>query len=185
MNKIIIKNAEQMLNFDFQELNEIFSKQDIASLRKIPTEDKFTEIVICANSIYDLGLNICGTSEQVVKNGTKETKVTIDKSSVASAFMSNLILKVLNNMEFFALHFNHGTADESVVYQSLHSSYMEIVFYMYYYIARDNNNSTDKLYTNVIWLYDKWKEKKKGQKERRSNQAKQIESHGTRIQNNN
>lgn len=175
---------EQMESFDAQELTTVFSDDDIEKLKQIQKSDKFVEAVMNANLSYHLGLDIVGieSREQVIKNGTREKKVLIRKDSVTIAFMSNLILKVLNNMEFFALHFNHGTADESVVYQSLHASYIEIVTGMYYYIAKGNRKTEDKLYTNVVWLYNVWMERKKNQEEKRQSQVKQIESHGTRIQ---
>lgn len=172
---------EQMVNFDFQELNSVFSEKDIEKLKEIQSSDKFIKAVLDANVIYDLGLNIVASQEGINKNETNKGEMLIRRDSVATAFTSNLILKVLNNMEFFALHFNHGTADESVVYQSLHSSYIEIVNNTYYYIAKYNKKTTDKLYTNVIWLYKIWTKKNKAQEEIRVDQATKIESHGTRI----
>lgn len=172
---------EQMVNFDFQELNSVFSEKDIEKLKEIQSSDKFIKAVLDANVIYDLGLNIVASQEGINKNEANKGEMMIRRDSVATAFTSNLILKVLNNMEFFALHFNHGTADESVVYQSLHSSYIEIVNNTYYYIAKYNKKTTDKLYTNVIWLYKIWTKKNKAQEEIRVDQATKIESHGTRI----
>ena len=84
----------------------------------------------------------------------------IDTESVSVAFMSNLINRVLNNMEFFALHFKHKTADESVIYQSLHQTYLRSIPYLYYYIANANSDPSEKLYTNVIWLYEEWNKTK-------------------------
>jgi hypothetical protein len=73
--------------------------------------------------------------------------------------------EILNNLEFFAMHFTHGTADDSVVYQSLHQSYIETIRLLYYDIAANNIPGESKLYTNTIELYNKWVEEAKRQKE--------------------
>lgn len=119
----------------------------------------------------------------VQKEYAKEVTISVDKQSIVVGFISNLINATLNNMEYFALHFRHNTADESVVYQSLHKSYLEIVLYMYYYIANVNKDSSCKLYTNVIWLFERWKEKRDSQNLERSQKLELIQSHGTIIEN--
>lgn len=42
------------------------------------------------------------------------------------AFMIDEVSGVLNNIEYFAMNFAHGVADDSVVYRSLHQSYIDI-----------------------------------------------------------
>lgn len=58
------------------------------------------------------------------------------------------------------MHFKHKTADESVIYQSLHQTYLRSIPYLYYYIANANSDPSEKLYTNVIWLYEEWNKTK-------------------------
>lgn len=101
--------------------------------------------------------------------------------TVIITYVSNLMDELLNNMEFFALHFSHRTADESVVYQSLHQTYLEIVQYMYYDIADRNSDSASKYYTNIIWLFEVWRDKKIKQNGDRSEKSRSVQSLGTII----
>lgn len=175
---------EQMKEFDSQELNHIFTPAQINRLKELQKTDEFVKSVIEANDIYNLHLKIHGSKREIEREGSIEITIAIDKFSVAIAFTSNLINDVLNNMEFFALHFKHHTADESVIYQSLHQSYFEIILYMYYYIAKNNTDPTNKFYTNVIWLFNKWRETKNKQNSERCEKSRSIPYNGTIIENN-
>ena len=60
-------------------------------------------------------------------------------------------MRLLNNLEFFAMHFMNDVANEEIVYRSLHKTYIDICL--------NNVKDGSKLYTNVIALYNKWKER--------------------------
>lgn len=160
-NRISIDN---MKDFDICELNKLLKPHEINHLKELQKSDNFTKAVLEANDIYGLELqflSLATTSEEV------ETKV-FDKNAFVTIFMANLMNVTLNNLEFFALHFHHNTADESVIYQSLHQTFLGNMPYLYYYIANNNTDPSNKLYTNVIWLFNKWKMKKKDQNAIRS-----------------
>ncbi len=71
---------------------------------------------------------------------------------------------LLNKLEQLAMYFNNNLADEEVIYQSLHQTYLSIVKSLYYEISKRNQtNNTDKYYTNIIALYHKWSEVKKSE----------------------
>jgi len=78
---------------------------------------------------------------------------------------------VLNNIEYFAMNFAHGVADDSVVYRSLHQSYIDIMQLLYFNISNLNNSSSDKYYLNAIELYNKWKL----QKDKDTNEKKMMD----------
>ena len=78
---------------------------------------------------------------------------------------------VLNNIEYFAMNFAHGVADDSVVYRSLHQSYIDIMQLLNFNISNLNNSSSDKYYLNVIELYNKWKL----QKDKDTNEKKMMD----------
>lgn len=69
------------------------------------------------------------------------------------------ISDTLNNLEYFAMNFITGVADESVVFQSLHQTYLGIVRALYADISFQNSNPKDKFYTNIIELYHIWAER--------------------------
>jgi len=177
---------DDLKDFDIHELENLFTPNQIKKLQSIQNSDIFYQRVVEANDIYGLNFNLIAqqivTENKEGKEG-KEVVVKIDKNSIVISFMANLINATLNNMEYFALHFKHNTADETVVYQSLHKTYLELVKYLYYYIANNNRSSTNKLYTNVIWLFKKWREKQIDQNDVRSLKAESLQSHGTVIKN--
>lgn len=72
---------------------------------------------------------------------------------------NEIIVSLLNKLESFAMYFNYKVADEEVVYQSLHQSYISIVISLYVKIASINKDPKDKYYTNVIELYNKWNDR--------------------------
>lgn len=78
---------------------------------------------------------------------------------------------VLNNIEYFAMNFAHGVADDSVVYRSLHQSYINIMQLLYFNISNLNNSSSDKYYLNAIELYNKWRL----QKDKDTNEKKMMD----------
>lgn len=79
-----------------------------------------------------------------------------NNSTVEQYMMSKIINDVLNDMEYFSMHFTHKVADESVVYQSLHQTYIECVQLLYYNIAVNNKTDGTQYYTNVVDLYKTW-----------------------------
>ena len=174
---------DQLNDFDEQELKKLFSTKQISTLQALSKTDDFFRSVMEANEIYGLNLNVNTTESVSETDSDTEIAAKIDKKSVIVAFAANLLNDVLNNLEFFALHFRHNTADESVVYQSLHQSYLSIMPYMYYYIAKQNRDPSNKLYTNAIWLFIEWRNKKKIQDEQRSKKENDIPSPGTIINN--
>ena len=64
---------------------------------------------------------------------------------------------LLNELEWFAMNCKYGLADEELMYQSLHQTYLSTVWMLYYYISHRNENNEDKLYTNLVWLFIEWR----------------------------
>lgn len=172
---ILIKiDPEKMICFDRKELEKLLSVDDIQKLKDQYTQPKFLEAVLEANYIFDLQLQ--NDNDQLLhflqqkdlkKDKTEENDTNILKSmdkmiglamsKVINSYMAKEVSGLLNNLEYFALYFTHNAADQSVVYQSLHKSYIEIVEALYYNIANSNSNHSEKIYTNVIKLYHLWK----------------------------
>lgn len=171
-----IDNAK-MKHFDEKELHLYLSDEDINKLKEIQNSENFFEVVIKANSIYSLGLN-----EDVIKYYNNRPLSPTD-SQILSTFLGNLITRVLNNMEFFALHFTHNVADKSVVYKSLHQTYINMVQMLYYNIAIRNPLSPTKYFTNIIELYETWSNKAMEDEENFANGVRTLSNKGTVIEN--
>ena len=159
----IDKNKIQ--EFDIAEAGELFNKNQLNELDKIQYSEKFIKAVIETYRVYNLfpETDIFEKVEKVNEDGEKEQLIRVDLKKLILSFMHNNVNSILNNMEYFATNFSHNTADDSVVYQSLHQTYIEIVRILYYNIAKLNKPLQTKYYTNVIELYNKWNKKRDDQ----------------------
>lgn len=176
--------VSEMQDFSEKEMRKYITDDDIAKLRGIQSNNVFLESLIKADSIYNLHIDFKATVSKIEDYGDNAKKITytVETQPLIQTFMNNYITAILNNMEFFAMHFSHNTADSSVVYQSLHQAYIEIVERLYYFIAELNTDSVDKFYTNTISLYKKWlSEKKKNEELRRKSEIK-SQTHGTVVE---
>jgi|GEM_PF-975060 len=66
---------------------------------------------------------------------------------------------LLNDLEWFSMSCQYGLADEEMLYQSLHQTFLSHVWLMYFFIASNNKTNEEKVYTNVIWLFNHWKDR--------------------------
>lgn len=165
--KVHGKNIE---HFDMDELTTIFSDEDIETLKKITQSEKFANVILQANNIYNLDNNI-------LQNSQKEENFSEQINAFGAAFFST----TLNDIEYFAMHFSHKTADDSVVYQSLHQTYLELVEILYYHIAKPNQLAPGKYYTNLISLYKKWKSESESDKSNFLEGVRELQKTGTII----
>lgn len=186
--------GHEFKSFDNAELSKFISESDRNKIEEKWNSAEFILAIIEADTIYNLDLKTESFEDELnnvlekIKNGEtiekgdkNGKKLAYDLSGIVSRFMVNYITETLNAMEFFAMHFNHNTADESVVYQSLHSSYIQIVECFYYVIARQNSDAAKRYYTNVIWLYGVWKTRAQEQELARQTSVVKIENHGNKV----
>lgn len=160
--------ASKMVSFDAEELKQLLTPKQIETFKNTPTKKEFFAAMIEADDIYHLGLDIEKEVESPKgDDGKSRIKITVNTQRVIIAFLANIRDEILNNLEYFSMAFTHNTADESVVYQSLHQSYFEVIHTLYYFIANGNISSTDKYYTNVIKLYKTWKKRNLEQEKKR------------------
>lgn len=107
---------------------------------------------------------IAGTiSDEEIKERKKIVNSLKKKQMYQDIYYKNIYLdileKTLNSLEYFCMYFNNGIAEEEVVYQSLHQSFLSMVKMLYFRIAYQNENGKDKYYTNIIELYNNWANK--------------------------
>lgn len=150
-------NINNMVNFDTHELETNLSKSQINEISRIVSSDDFWKVVYEVGEVYGISQK-AKTIINEVEGDKHILKETIDKRKLHQEFMNNTVFLILNNLEYFAMNFTHKAADESVVYQSLHQTYLYIVKSLYYDISI-NNVSGEGLYTNAIELFNLWKDK--------------------------
>lgn len=153
------KEKKNMKNFDEEEMREIFSDKELDNIKQLYLKPEYLKGMLEAKEIFNININGCTTnSEQVVK-GIKKTTVEVDVKKALLDFDFSYVTTLLNNMEQFAMYFTHNIADESVVYQSLFPTYLEMCRTLYYDISKCSPPGQAKLYRNVQKLYVMWNEK--------------------------
>lgn len=66
-----------------------------------------------------------------------------------------------NTLEYFAICFNSGVADDETVYQSLHEIFFNAVHMIYIFCFITNVQECDRKYYNISELYKRWMDKYK------------------------
>lgn len=127
-------------------------------LRKKAGKDNFENFIL--NKIADqsnehvfIDAAFLFRKKMIIEDSTSRASVLIQFEKDLSA--------LLNSMEYFSMCFTTGVADESVVYQSLHQSYIKCVEILSWYIAFQNTSPKNKYYTNLTDLYKLWSERDK------------------------
>lgn len=199
-------DKSKIKNFNTHELNNLLSSEKICEMKQMFIKPEFIESVTEANYIYGLKLDLsdsCGIFNFYPKDPSSEEQpdesreielkrkmLDITVSKIADSYMNKVVCELLNSLEYFAMYFIHNIADKTVVFQSLHQSYIEIVETLYYNIAHQNETPESKYYTNVTNLYLEWKkilveQRKKVDKIKNSatNEMNQLPIQGTIPQN--
>lgn len=71
-----------------------------------------------------------------------------------------LVSNTLNTLEYFAMSVNQNVAESEMLFISLHQTYLKFVYYTYPFICMSNFDD-ETYYTNIIELFNSWKEKQK------------------------
>lgn len=156
---------EDMKEFDTAELNRIFKSDQIKNMADKLKSVDLIKTVQKLSEIYATENNRFGKEILVFEEDGVRRVQGVNISRIYEEFINNTVMETLNNLEYFALHFVYGTADKYVVYQSLHVTYLDIVRLLYYNIAKNNNTGEQKLFTNVIELFNIWKQMAEEQKQ--------------------
>lgn len=123
-------DRNKIIEFDKTELNDLLDEESQKRISEIRISKEFAKAVFEADQIYNLGFQF--EKRAKIVHRTDGIEIEINKGIVLQKFMGNIVTETLNNLEFFAMHFSHGTADESVVYQSLHQTYLKMVYDLYH-----------------------------------------------------
>lgn len=153
---------DDLKKFDYNELISILKKN------KFPLDDVIGEMVnINPISIYKGRINEATSieerrllaSEYINKENTTpdDPSQAIKHKDLLTHDFFNEIVLMLNDLEWFSMTCRYGLADEEILYQSLHQTFLSQIWLLYFYIASENKNNEDKLFTNIIWLFCHWK----------------------------
>jgi len=156
--------------FDIIEHKQVYSKKNLNKI--INTRIKYN----IDRNVNEKSISYRSTTKEEYKHKGKCMNEKIGQEYV------DLMFIILNNLEIFSMYFVHGTADESVVYQPLHMSYLEIVRLLYYDISYANRNGENKFYINTIKLFNIWKDKALKMRERETTIVRSIPEEGNILQ---
>ena len=155
-----IFDLRELQDFDRTELEELLRK---GNMTVDEFEDKLKNIDPMA--ILNARMSGAGSAEERGKTYNSYTKVGDDgKVQVINGIFLKVdfdqeISGLLNELEWFAMNCKYGLADEKLIYQSLHQTFISTVWMLYFYISHRNVNNEDKLYTNLVWLFIQWRDR--------------------------
>lgn len=157
-------NAYDMQYFNAEEMQKLFDEDKQAKIEEIKESNAFLVALIKADLKYDINLfEMSEEQKQKLIEELEKTDSEKKENKVYRLVINNLVHDCLNNAEYFAMFFTHNVADETVIYQSISPSYIEMVTGLYTTISKNNKDDV-KLYTNVIKLYKRWEEMRLKQK---------------------
>lgn len=170
----------EMKEFDQYELNELLKPEEIEKIAKLMNNENFIPTLILNSQIYGFAEQGFQVVDVINDNGEIEKRIKCNESILIREY-SNILNSTLNNAEYFAMNFMHNTADETVVYQSLHKTYLKFMRTVYYDISINNIKGEEKLYTNAIELFNLWKMREEEDKKRVVEHSRERVHHGTTV----
>ena len=162
---------DKMREFNAKELNEEIFTDGLGEAHKRMVSTADSKIVsLCKYYCYR---DLASLKEESIVSKAVEGHDDKIARLLKKSQLTDAITEVLNKMEYFAMNLYSGIADESVVYQSLHQTFLSHVHALYYWISYRNVSNSCKFYTNIIWLHEQWS------KQRASNDAQEKENDKT------
>ena len=152
---------DEINDFDKQELDNLLLQKNIDSKEFFDKSHHFDPLVIFAcrmarvYSVEDRRAAIEGT---IVLDEENEKAIVRTAPYIHNDFMQD-VTSLLNDLEWFSMNCHYGLADEELIYQSLHQVFLSTVLMLYPIICENNTNNEDKHYTNIIWLFNKWRDR--------------------------
>ena len=160
------KEKNKMKKFTNEELTSIFSDEEIKSFIDKQSSEDFIKSLIILNDTFNLNINGCETVTSSINNGKGTIEFAVNTKKALTDFYSTYVSDLLNNVELFAMYFTHNVADESVIYQSIYPTYIELCQTLYFDISKCSVPGQPMLYRNLNQLYLTWLKKMNNSREK-------------------
>ncbi len=148
-------------DFDQCECEEIFGQNNLQRLEQIKYGQSYYDAIKEANALFDLHLD-----------GRMAVGSTFDeREKYLFAFWADVVVPLMNNLEYFASYFTHNVADESVIYESLKPTYFEACRMLYFDISKCSEPGKPQLYRNLTRLYATWAKREAEERARTQNRC--------------
>ena len=169
-NKPLRFTKEEALELTLEECNSI-----------IMTYTKKETLEVLAKAAFLCPQFVFGTAKQV----SEDTRDMDEKIIYRNKHLQYVDKRteILNTLEWAAMLFCTGVANDTVIYQSLHKIFIDIVHENYFFIACNNTdeNPCDQIFCNVITLYNSWIQKSNKMKIRDSRRSRKQQKRLTRL----
>lgn len=107
----------------------------------------------------------------------KDSHTVADKLTLSLNLFFSECNDLANLLEYYAICFNADIIDDRTLYQSLHTSFFQTVHMLYCIIFVNNENESDRLYSNISRLYTRWMNiyrQKKAEEQEKEKKAKEM-----------
>lgn len=152
---------DNLCSFNFQEMMSFSMAAEINRNELISKMETFNPLdildVLTGSTSSVVDRNVLNAEYSIINEETRE-RIPRNPLFLQDQFMDT-ISHLLNTLEWFSMNCRYGLADEELLYQSLHQTFLSTVWMLYYFISKNNFNNEDKYFTNIIWLFKKWKER--------------------------
>jgi len=152
------KKYQSFKNFNVHELREIYDDDFPTQVRELLDSEKMR---LELNELYHNYLEQCSP---LTFNGNSTSKKTTSNIRDIFAFhdfslpyhFEELVSDLLNDLEYICMSISSNAADSKYIYQSLHLMFLRTIRILAIQISLDNINYSDKLFTNIIHVYNEW-----------------------------
>lgn len=150
------KIPDGVLKFNVNEMEKFFGIKSSKVVNEV-----LGEILQKPNVFFDAYKNSYG-KEKLIELECYKNKDSKDLDVIRSSklhllvYLEKLKGRLLNKLETMSMQFNQNIADQEVVYQSLHQTFLRFVKLMYPHIASLNNEIFHQYYCNIKMLYNRW-----------------------------
>ncbi len=158
----LVKSTFPMDNiseFNKSEMNKLLAKANISMndvMDKILKPDPML-LLFYRQLKLDSSLNGNQDIMAYLEKNQETGEVSVINDSLLKRDFLNDISDLLNSLECFSMNCMYGVADEKLLYQSLHQTFLSTVWSLYPFISGVNKSNEDKYYTNLISLFELWK----------------------------
>lgn len=95
--------------------------------------------------------------------------------------IKSITCMILNNLEHMCMNIATKVADGKYIYNSLHQQFFKAIALLYFQISLINIDNKDKYYTNIIYVYNLWKNKYIKAEKRERKFKKKMKPHISKI----
>ena len=156
--------------FNTSEARRILKSEDCVTIYKSIRKDLSTQL----DNIYHIKLfreytNCSEKKYKLLIEKAKKGNLTSEELKEIDDVIKNITdmpyhffqleAQTLNKLEFICMDISCKAADSNYIYQSLHQVFLRTIRTLYMEISIINKNSTDKFYTNIINVYNTWRNK--------------------------